>query len=266
MRLVVLWRFTNERFAPWVTVPIAGLLYPASARLWRPGPLEAAAGALATLLGLLCLRIADDLADLGIDRGLHPERGLPSGRIDAAQLRRAGLLLGATLVALESSSLWRLAFFLGGSAFYRVWYAAFRSRVHRVARPFLSNLVFPCAVLHGAGPVGWRAAIGLALFAWLAAVSHEFAHNVDGYAALLGARGTAILSSALFAAAAIAAASIWLDLGRPAPFGVVLAAAAGGLGFLQARLMREPGPRHARALYRAGILFGLAPAVGILLG
>jgi len=265
MRLVAFWRFAVERFPAWATVPIAALLFAAPASFGHPGPIEAAEGSLATFLGLLCLRIADDLEDLETDRVLHPERGLPSGRIDAARLREAGLALGVVLVALEFSSLWRLAFFLGSCAFYRAWYAAWRPRLHRVARPFLSNLVFPCAVLHGAGPVGWRAAVPLALFAWLAVVSHEFAHNVPGYAALLGARGTAVLSAALFAAAAFTAVLIWLDLGRPGPFGLALAAAAGGLGFFQVRMLREPGPRHSRALYRAGILFGLAPAVGVLL-
>ena len=158
MRLVAIWRFGVERFPAWATVPIAALLFAAPASFGHSGPIEAAEGSLATFLGLLCLRIADDLEDLETDRVLHPERGLPSGRIDAARLREAGLALGVALVALESSSLWRLAFFLGSCAFYRAWYAAWRPRFHRVARPFLSNLVFPLAVLHGAGPVGWRVA------------------------------------------------------------------------------------------------------------
>ena len=274
-RLVALRRFVGERFPPWVSVPTAALLYAAPASLGSPGRLEAAEGALATFLGLLCLRIADDLEDLEVDRRVHPRRGLPSGRIDPARLRDAGLALGGLLVALESPSGWRLAFFIGACAFYRAWYAVWRMRVHAVARPFFSNLVFPCAVLHGAGPVAWRAVVLLALFAWLAAVAHEFAHNVrsmeeepswgPGYARALGAAGTAILSVALFTAAALAAVLLWLQLGRPCPLGMALAGAIGGLGFFLVRLLREPGPRRSRDLYQAGILFGLAPAVGMLL-
>ena len=273
--LTALGRFVGERFRPWATVPMALLLYAAPAGLGRPGLLDEAAGALATFLGLLCLRIADDLEDLEADRALHPERGLSSGRIDPKRLRDANLALGAVLFAVESSSVWRLAFFLGACAFYRAWYAALKERVHAVARPFFSNVVFPCAVFHGAGPGAWRAAVPLALYAWLSAVAHEFAHNVPsveeepasgpGFARALGARGTALLGIALFALAGLATVRLWLGLGRPRSLGVALVAAAGGLGFFLARLLREPGPARSRTLYRAGILFVLAPALGLLL-
>jgi 4-hydroxybenzoate polyprenyltransferase len=236
---------------------------------------EAAEGVLAIFLGLLCLRIADDLEDLAHDRVFHPHRGLCSGRIDPARLRGANLALLAALFVLESSSAWRLAFFLGACGFYGAWYASVKARVHAVVRPFLSNLIFPCIVLHGAGLAAWRASVPLALYAWLVAVAHEFAHNVrtveedassgPGYARTLGTRGTAVLSAALFAAATVAALVVWQILGRPHAFGVAVAAAGAGLWFFLARLLREPGARHARALYRAGILFGLVPALGLLL-
>ena len=273
--LVAVRCFARERFPLWAAVPIASLLYAAPASLGHPAPLEMMQGALGTLLGLLCLRIADDLADLEVDRVVHPRRGLASGRIDPAALRDANLTVAVALAALGSSSLWRLVFFLGGCAFYRAWYSGWRARVHVVTRPFFSNLVFPCAVLHGAGPAGWPEAAPLALFAWLGAIAHEFAHNVrsvneepppgPGYARALGARGTAVLSAVLFAAATLAAVSLWLGLGRPRSFGVALATAASGLGFFLVRLLRDPGPRQSRALYRAGILFGLVPALGLLL-
>jgi 4-hydroxybenzoate polyprenyltransferase len=275
LSVLALRRFAGERFPPLATIPIAALLYAAPASLGCPAPLEAAVGALATALGLLCLRIADDLEDLETDRALHPRRGLSCGRIDPVRLRDANLALGVALVALEANSVWRLAFFLGTCGFYRAWYALGKASVHAVARPFFSNLVFPCAVLHGAGPVVWRAAIPLAVYSWLAAVAHEFAHNVrsveeelssgPGYAHALGARGTAVLSVALFAAAGLAAMLLWLGLGRPRSFGVALVAGLGGLAFFLARLLHEPGPRQSRALYRAGIVFGLAPALGLLL-
>jgi len=234
-----------------------------------------AAGALATWLGLLCLRVADDLTDLERDRALHPQRGLPSGAIDPVRLRDANLGLAAALLALETTSIWRLAFFVGACAHSLAWYS-WRERVHPVARPFLSNLVFPLAVLHGAGPGAWRPAILLALYAWLAAVAHEFAHNVrspeeegplgPGYARALGARGTAVLGAALFATAALAAALLWLVLDRPGPFGGALVAAAAGLSLFLARQLRGRGPASARSLYRAGIVFALMPALGLLVG
>jgi 4-hydroxybenzoate polyprenyltransferase len=273
--LAALRLFASERFPPWATVPIAALLYAAPASLGHPVILEAAGGALATFLGLLCLRIADDLADLERDRVLHPERGLSSGNIDPARLLDANLALGAVLVVLESTSTWRLALFVGACAFYRAWLSCWRARVHAVARPFLSNLVFPCAVFHSVGPGEWWPAVLLALYAWLAAVAHEFAHNVrspeeepplgPGYARALGAEGTAVLSLTLFAAAAFVATLLWLALGRPRSLGGALAAAAAGAGYFLARLLRDPGPQPARCLYRAGIVFALAPALGLIL-
>jgi 4-hydroxybenzoate polyprenyltransferase len=255
--VVALRDFARERFPPRATVPIAALLYAAPASLGHPARIEAVTGAMATFLGLLCLRIADDVVDRERDRALHPQRGLPSGRIDRVRLLDANLALWTALVALESTSAWRLMLFLGACAFYRAWFSYFRARVHSVARPFLSNLVFPLAVFHGAGPGAWRPAALLALYAWLAAVAHEFGHNVGS--------GNARVSAALFALAALAAALLWLALGQPRSFGVALLAAAMSLGFFLARRLRDPGPQRARTFYRAGILFALVPALGLLL-
>lgn len=276
LALGALRRFTSERFPPWATVPLGVLLYAAPASLGRPAPLEAAAGALATWLGLLCLRIADDLTDLERDRALHPERGLSSGAIDPGRLRGANLALAMALLVLESTSMWRLVFFIAACTHYREWFSYGREHVHPVVRPFLSNLVFPCAVLHGAGPGAWRPAILLALYAWLAAVAHEFAHNVrspeeegplgPGYARALGARGTAVLGTALFAGAALAAMLLWLGLGRPYAFGGALVGATVGLSIFLVRLLRDRGPVSARSVYRAGIVFALVPALGLLVG
>jgi 4-hydroxybenzoate polyprenyltransferase len=269
-------RFVRERFSPWATVPLCALLDAAPASLGRPRPLEVAAGALATWLGLLSLRIADDLTDLERDRVLHPQRGLPSGAIDPVRLREASLGLATALLVLESTSTWRLAFFVTACGYSRAWLSYGRKRVHPVARPFLSNLVFPLAVLHGAGPGAWRPAILLALYAWLAAVAHEFAHNVrspeeegplgPGYARALGARGTAVLGTALFAAAAVVAGLLWGVLDRPGVFGGALMGAAAGMALFLARLLRDGGSSSARSVYRAGIVFALLPALGLLVG
>jgi len=131
-------------------------------------------------------------------------------------------------------------------------------------------------VLHGAGPGAGRPAILLALYAWLAAVAHEFAHNVrspeeegplgPGYARALGARGTAVLGAALFATAAVIAVLLWQVLGRPWVFGGALLSAAAGMAFFLARLLRDAGPLSARSLYRVGIVFALVPALGLLVG
>jgi 4-hydroxybenzoate polyprenyltransferase len=235
-----------------------------------------ATGALATWLGLLSLRIADDLTDLERDRVLHPQRGLPSGSIHPVRLREANLGLATALLVLESTSTWRLVFFVTACAYYRAWFSHGRRPLHPVARPFLSNLVFPLAVLHGAGPGAWRPAVLLALHAWLAAVAHEFAHNVrspedegplgPGYARVLGARGTAVLGTALFAAAAGVAGLLWGVLDRPAVFGGALVGAAAGMAFFLARLLRDGGSSSARSVYRAGIVFALLPALGLLAG
>jgi 4-hydroxybenzoate polyprenyltransferase len=276
LSLTALRRFAGERFPPWAAVPLGALLYGAPASLKEPAPLEVAAGVLATCLGLLCLRIADDLSDLKRDRALHPQRGLSCGAIDPARLRDANLGLAIALLALESTSMWRFTLFVGACAHYGAWFSYGRARVHPVARPFLSNLVFPCAVFHGAGPSAWRPAILLALYAWFAAVAHEFAHNVrspeedgplgPGYARALGARGTAALGTALFATAALVGTLLWLELGRPPAFGGALVGAAAGLTFFLAQQLRDPGPGRARALYRAGIILALVPPLGLLVG
>ncbi|HTO96760.1 MAG TPA: hypothetical protein VMK66_06915, partial [Myxococcales bacterium] len=208
-------------------------------------------------------------------RALHPERGLSAGAIDPGRLRKVNLGLAAALLALESTSTWRLAFFVGAGAHCLGW-LSWRQRVHPVARPFLSNLVFPCVVLHAAGPGAWRPAILLAVYAWLAAVAHEFAHNVrspeeegplgPGYARTLGAGGTAVLGAALFATAALAGALLWLMLDRPVVFGGALVGAAAGLSLFLRRLLRDRAPASGRSVYRAGIVFALVPALGLLVG
>jgi len=85
-----------------------------------------------------------------------------------------------------------------------------------------------------------------------------------GYVRVLGVRGTAILALVLFAAGALAGGALWGILGCPRALGLALAAAAVGLGTFLSRLLVAPGPDASRALYRAGILFGLVPPLGLL--
>jgi 4-hydroxybenzoate polyprenyltransferase len=266
-------RFVAERFSPLVTVPLATALYGAPASLGHPGIARAVAGLAATFLLLLVLRMSDDLADRDRDRALHPGRGLISGRIDAARLSAARTGLAALLLALDLAWPARLALTLlaGGSCALHL--ALGRRRLPPLARPILSNLVFLFAVLHGAEPGAVRATLLLALAAWLTAVAHEVAHNVQpaesdralgpGYAARLGARGAAALAAALFAAAAAAEGRLWLDLGRPALFGMGVAVSTAALAAGSARLVLCPTPRTARPLYLGGILFGSLPPLAL---
>ena len=180
LSLVALRRVPGERFPPWATVPLGALLYAAPASLAEPAPARAGKG-----------RAGD------VSRpSLSPHRRRPHGpgtRSSAPPAARA--LLRSNRPRRGSATptwgwrwrsspssrrrVWRLAFFVGACAHYRAWFSYGRERVHPVARPFLSNLVFPCAVFHGAGPGAWRPAILLALYAWLAAVAHEFATTSD---------------------------------------------------------------------------------------
>ena len=268
-------RFVAERFSPLVTIPLASAVYGAPAALGRPGIGRAAAGWTATFLMLLALRMSDDLADRDRDRLLHPDRGLVLGRIDPARLSAIRWALAASIIALDLAWPGRLALAVlagGGFAFH----LTVRRRLPPLARPLSSNLAFPLIVLHGGEPGQLRAALLLALAAWLTAVAHEIAHNVQpaerdrevgpGYAERLGARGAAVLAFGLFAAAAAAQGRLWLDLGRPAVFGAGLAASAAILAAGSLRLLLRPTPEAARPFYLGGMLVGSLPPLALVAG
>lgn len=258
--------FMAER-CPWpLLLAVAGALVlgPAlAAGREAPGALAAATASVA--LGLLLLRIADDLADLERDRRLHPRRGLPSGRIDPAALGRS-LPPGLALLVLlnPGPGLWAV---LGGLGWYAGYYRL-RRRLPATLRPWLVNAVFPLAVFYGAGAFS-AASLWLAAFVGLAVVGHDYAHEVrapaeqrqepDFPSARWGPRGAALAGILLYLAASAAAVGAWIALGRPPLFGIALLAAAGGLAPRLWALWRRPAAASARRLYVAGFVYFLLP-------
>jgi 4-hydroxybenzoate polyprenyltransferase len=275
--------FVRERFSPLASVPMAVALYLGPARLLRPGPGQAAIGVVTVFLMLLSLRIADDLDDIDKDRRSHPERGLPSGRIGARPLRRAGAWLAVLTLLLNISEPARLLFLCILSAHYLLYFGRLKRALPRLVRPFASNLIFGGAVVYAVTPTSsWaaltlsvlRVAPWLGLFSWLGAVAHEYAHNVmppaadradgPGYATILGARGTALAASLLFLGAAAAGGALWLALERPEAFGCTLLVTSAALAFLLVRLVARPTPELARPLYVAGMAFFLLPLLALM--
>jgi len=234
-------QFVQERFSLRVTLPLTLILFAGPASLNRPGPGVLLFGWAATFLALLCLRMADDLASLEADRAAHPERGLPAGRIRPVALKALVAAGSATLAVVHLNS---QAFSLvaGAIIFYLLFYKFLRERLPLTLKPFFSNAVFavlPCyAGLVSGGLL--PAQLFLAAFVWLAAVAHEWAHNVHGpgeaglglaeYAVALGPRASAAAALALFAGAGACGWLAWLKTGRPWAFGVLLGTAGSPAG------------------------------------
>lgn len=252
---------------PWpvlLAVAVALVLGPALV-LGRRGPAALAIATASVALGLLLLRIADDLADLERDRRLAPRRGLPSGRIDPTALGRT-LWPGLVLLVLlnPGPGLWAV---LAGLGWYRAYYR-FRRRLPATLRPWLVNAVFPLAVLYGAGGAS-VAGLWLAAFVGLAVVGHDYAHEVrapgeegcraGSPSARWGAGRTALAGIVLYLAASAAGAGAWIALERPALFGIALLAATGGLAPRLWALWRRPAAGSARRLYVAGFVYFLLP-------
>ncbi len=222
---------------------------------------------------LLALRIADDLVSLRRDRIAHPERGLPSGRIAARPLGAAAAALFGVAAVLGAPRL------LAGAAVVGLFYAAYfalEARIPLPLRPPLVDAVFAAIPLgtgllaHGTGPPPGGAAL-LAPFFWLAAVGHDYAHDVHAPAealpgvatcsGALGPRPTAVLGAACYAGAfaiglVAARAAHW-----PPLFVVSLILLFGHAGTLLARLVARPGHDRARRLYIAGMACFALPSL-----
>lgn len=267
--------YLRERFPLPVTVPLALILFAAPASSARLAPVFWPGGALSTWLALFCLRAADDLADLETDRQRHPQRGLVAGRICphslAVGLGSAWLLLFLLNLALRAGGL-----VLGVSSGYAAYFLWGKTRLPLWLRPAVSNLSFGLLLLYGpwlAGRLG-PALVALAALGWLAAVAHEWAHNIraetepgwpDDYVSHYGARSSAIMAVVFFVAAAAGGLLAWLLLGRPLGFGLALLLTSLHLGCLLARLLQAPDRARARPFYVAGFTFFLLPLLVLAL-
>ena len=264
------WRFTAERFPLQATLPLSLVLAAGAlaTKVWQPAlALQACATVFLVLLGA---RIADDLADSDRDRLRHPERGLCCGRISPRSMKGAlgvccalALGLNPTLPALAV-----LAALIAVSALFHL----FRRRVPLLLQTAFVNLPLLAIPLYGealaVGAVSQRS-LWAGLFLWLSALGHELGHSLgdedssdDGaarYTDTMSRAAVARLGAALYAAAGLAGMLFAARLG-PGPVPALLAGWALLVGALLLRLVRDPRPAHARALYVPGFLFVLVPA------
>ena len=269
------WKFIAERFPFKATLPLTAIL---ALGPMSGAPFTIADGAViftTLFLTLLALRMADDLASIDTDRITHPDRGLPSGRIDAAGLTYAMATVATMAVVLNlSRGHFRSLLFLAGV--YTLYFLFFR-KIPVLIKPFLSNLVFGWIPPYVAATLLNRFSfehLMLGLFAYGSAIAHEYAHSVHAadeasgrlktYASLLGPRRSAILSLLMYVAAGTMGLVYWSHAGRPVFFLLILMVTTIRIIYLEIRLIDDPGVRTARPFYIAGFGFFLFPYSGLI--
>ncbi len=269
-----MWRsitaFIAERCPLKAVLPLAAVLYGApslvSGFAWR----KAVIGALSTALGLIVLRMADDLADLPGDRHTHPERGMAAGRIDPAAIKKT-VYLG--ILVLSGMNIFGPHYFLVAMLIVGYWlYYRFRTHLPQNMHPWAVNAVFFAIPVHAGG---WSADfIWMALFTGLAVTAHDISHSIhapgedEGHPSLSnawGAQNATTAAAAINLASTLAGIRLWHAMGRPMLFIWTLAATTAWLAVLYARLFARPGRKRARAFYLPGFLFFLLPLAALML-
>ncbi len=270
------WKFISERFPFQVTLPMTAALSVGPLSLlpfnWTDGIFTFSM----VFIGLLALRMADDLSSMDIDRLTHPTRGLPSGRIHAAKLKRALLIHVAAAIAISALG----AFFIGTLliiAYYSLYFALFK-KIPLMIKPFLSNLIFcalPTYIAQIVSPEFSSPHLLLGLFAYASVIAHEYAHNVHSvdpspsevktYVDLLSPKGLAFLSALAFCLAALLGFTFWYTSGRPALFFIALCLTTIQIVYLQVKLISQPVSRRARPFYIYGFTFFLLPFIALAL-
>lgn len=270
------WRFIAERFPLKATFPLTAIL--------AFGPMSSAPFTITygiiifttLFLTLLAVRMADDLASIDTDRITHPERGLPSGRINAAGLTLSMVTIATMVVVLNLfRGHFSVTLFLVG--YYCLYFFAI-GKTPVLIKPFLSNVVFCWMPIYIADTLLGRFSFEyliLGLFAYISAIAHEYAHSVHAedegaaklktYSSLLGSRRSAILSGLMYAAAGTMGFVYWSVAGRPILFILILIVTSVQILYLEIRLIREPATHSARPFYLAGYGFFLFPYLGLIL-
>lgn len=270
------WRFITERFPLKATLPLTAIL--------ALGPMSSTSFTIkdgmiiftTLFFTLLAVRMADDLASIDNDRTTHPDRGLPSGRINAARLT-CSMASVATMVVVVNlfGGHFRDALFLAG--YYSLYFFSIK-RSPLLIKPFLSNVVFCWIPLYIADTLLNRFSLEhvmLGLFAYGSVIAHEYAHSVHAedegsvhlktYSSLLGSRWSAVLSGLMYTAAGTMGFMYWFLAGRPLFFLLILLATSVQILYLEIQLIREPAVRTARRFYVAGYGFFLFPYLGLIL-
>lgn len=168
------WRFIAERFPLKATLPLTAILV--------MGPMSSAQFTIADgifiiatlFLTLLAVRMADDLASIDTDRITHPDRGLPSGRINATRLTYSMVSIAAIVVVLNLfGGHFRDTLVLVG--YYCLYFLSIR-KFPLLMKPILSNVVFCWIPMYIADTLLGRFSfeyLMLGLFAYISAIAHE---------------------------------------------------------------------------------------------
>lgn len=272
-----LWNFIKERFPIRVSLPLVVIICTAPLSHIKISIVNIVLVNITIFLGLLCLRIVDDVMSIDVDRVMHPDRGLPSGKIRLSNLR--SFMTVIVLIILIINYFWGQ---FSGIAIMTIYYGLFfkfKYKIPLLIRPFFSNMIFfgiPGYVYYVESSQISYVHMLLGLFIWLTVVAHEFAHSVHGdkentqlgiltYSKILGARGSALLSLLFFFMASIVGFIFWFNANKPKLFFIMLLITGFHIGYLEFNLIKEPVQKKANPFYIYGFTFFLLPCMGLII-
>ncbi|MBW7477204.1 UbiA family prenyltransferase [Paenibacillus oenotherae] len=267
--MIHVWHYVQERYPITVTLPMSTVIAIGVMPVLQVSWQQYAIAVLAVWLGMFLLRAADDLHAIDTDRIKSPHRGLVTGRIAASSIRYACMLALLLLALLYIPHREALAF-LGVLVVYYTLLYRISERLPLLLRPFGSNMVFAAlpflAELVYSGQFSAESA-GCAGFVYLAAVAHEYAHNVGEekpaplrtYDSIIGSRGTAAIAAALFALSFIF--GLWMSRSIEESYGFAIVLTAHMLVnmYWAVQLIRRPIASSARKFYILGFTFFILP-------
>ncbi|NNG00035.1 MAG: UbiA family prenyltransferase [Desulfobacteraceae bacterium] len=264
-------RYLRERCPLPVMGLMAVMLNTAPAMISNLPWVTAVRHGLSIFIGLIMLRMVDDLADLPVDRLKHPGRGLVTGEIQKELLRRVAMA-GIVLLLLLNPDLVHIAGFVGIGIFYGAFYK-FKKYIPIWWHPLMVNIIFMLIPVYAGGTMS-RPFVYLAVFVWLGAVAHDFAHSAHdfnggeqdpvGSLGRTASRRAALLGVSGFGIASVAGLIFWIDSGRPWGFLFTLALMCVVILRPAVRLVRQPDAQNAGLFYVRGFLFFLMPMAGLI--
>ncbi len=277
MRLLnTLISFSRERFPARVTVPLAFILFGAPASVVRLDPYRYITGLITVFLGLLTLRIVDDIADIEKDAVTNPERGIVCGKIDVAKLKTACFTCTTLIAVLNISRPFTILIILVTAGSYVIFYGI-KYKVPIMLHPLLVNMVFFIIPVYASSLKNFYRISTISLlsiFIWLGVIAHDYAHSVhgtdegfagiEGFSDCIGPKNSAILSTFLFACSAIAGIAFWYQSGAGPLFLITLCCTCALIGFRCMELIKDPKKATARRFYVAGFVFFLIPLSAII--
>ncbi|MCR8844553.1 hypothetical protein NQ117_12755 [Paenibacillus sp. SC116] len=276
-----LWRFIQERYPLFITIPLCiiitvSLIPTTDTGKYHNHLLLTLLAVLTTWLGLLLLRAADDLHSIQADRDKSPQRGLVTGYIQSAALRRNCIFILVLLLFLHAQNWIGVVIICLLVGYYWLWFKL-SSRSPIMLRPFGSNLIFAIIPFYigAVHEVPWQIeSLYFAGFLYFAVIAHEYAHNVQpsngnehergrtspplNYTQFMGAKGTALLAGLLFASSFICGAIMAIILNEMS-FLIALITHMLVNTYLIGMLIYHPTSRLARKFYVLGFTFFIIP-------